>query len=195
VFATALDSLKYGFVTSLNRPLGNMTGISLVGSELVGKRLNLLLEVAPQAKKFAYLSGPAAAPIFEDLRTRTVAAGQALGREIVVLEIRSDLDLEPAFATLVEQGAGAVIVGDFTNLASVSDRIIALAARHKVPTMYPSRFYSAAGGLMSYSVHLVDAFRQLGAQFVGRILKGAKPSDLPVQQPTKFELVLNLKTA
>jgi putative ABC transport system substrate-binding protein len=195
VFATNLDPLKYGFVTSLSRPGGNMTGISLLSSELVGKRLNLLLELAPQATKFAYLSGPAGAPIFEDLRSRTVAAGRALGREIVVLEIRRDLDLEPAFATLVEQGAGALIVGDFTSLGSVSDRIIALAARHKVPTMYPSRFYAAAGGLMSYSADLVDINRQLGAQYVGRILKGAKPSDLPVQQPTKFKLVINLNTA
>jgi putative tryptophan/tyrosine transport system substrate-binding protein len=195
VFATTLDPLKYGFVTSLNRPLGNMTGISLLSSELVGKRLNLLLELAPQAKKFAYLSGPAASPVFEDLRSRTVAAGQALGREIVVLEIRSDLDLEPAFATLVEQGADAVMVGDFAALDSVRDHIIALAARDKVPTMYPDRFYSTAGGLMSYSADLADAFRQLGAHYVGRILKGAKPSDLPVQQPTKFELVINLKTA
>jgi len=195
VFATSLDPLKYGFVTSLNRPLGNMTGISFLSSELVGKRLNLLLELAPQAKKFAYLSATAAAPIFEDLRSRTVAAGQALGREIVVLEIQSDLDLEPAFATLVEQGAGAVMVGDFAILAGVSDHIIALAARHNVPTIYPARFYSAAGGLISYSADLADAHRQLGAQYVGRILKGAKPSDLPVQQPTKFELVINLKTA
>ena len=195
VFATSLDPLKYGFVTSLNRPLGNMTGISFLSSELVGKRLNLLLELAPQAKKFAYLSATAAAPIFEDLRSRTVAAGQALGREIVVLEIQSDLDLEPAFATLVEQGAGAVMVGDFAILAGVSDHIIALAARHNVPTIYPARFYSAAGGLISYSADLADAHRQLGAQYVGRILKGAKPADLPVQQPTKFELVINLKTA
>ncbi len=87
------------------------------------------------------------------------------------------------------------MVGDFNILSSVSGRIIALAARHKVPTMYPARFYCAAGGLMSYSVDFVDAIRQLGAQFVGRILKGAKPTDLPVQQPTKFELVVNLKTA
>jgi len=195
VFATALDPLKYGLVTSFNRPLGNVTGISLLGSELVGKRLELLLEVAPQAKKVAYLSGPAVAPIFEDLRSKTVAAGQALGCEIVVLEIRSGLDLEPAFATLVEQEAGAVTVGYFTTLANVSDHIIGLAARHKVPTIYPARFYSAAGGLMSYSVDFVDAIRQLGTQFVGRILKGAKPTDLPVQQPTKFELVVNLKTA
>src|SRR5262249_37061756 len=156
VFATPLDPLRYSFVTSLNRPSGNMTGISLLGSELVGKRLNLLLELAPQAKKLAYLSGPAAAPIFEDLRSQTVAAGQSLGREIVVLQIRSNLDLEPAFATLVEQGAGAALVGDFTSLASLRDRIIALAAHHKVPTMYPYGFYSAAGGLMSYSTDLAD---------------------------------------
>jgi putative ABC transport system substrate-binding protein len=195
VFMTTLNPLKYAFVTSLSRPAGNMTGISLLSSELVGKRVNLLLELAPQATKLAYLSGPADSPIFEDLRIRTVAAGKALGREIVVLEIRRDLDLEPAFATLVEQGAGAVIVGDFTNLLSLRDRIIALAARHKVPTSYPRRYYAAAGGLMSYSADFEDANRQLGAQYVGRILKGAKPSDLPVQQPTKFELVINLKTA
>jgi putative tryptophan/tyrosine transport system substrate-binding protein len=195
VFATNLDPLKYGFVTSLNRPRGNMTGISLLSSELVGKRLSLLLELVPQAKKFAYLSGPAASPIFEDLRSRTVAAGRALGREIVVLEIRRDLDLEPAFETLVEQGAGAAMVGDFTSLARVRDRSIALAARHKVPTMYPARFYSLAGGLISYSADFVDANRQLGAQYVGRILKGANPADLPVMQPTKFQLVINLKTA
>jgi len=190
-----MDPLKYGFVTSLSRPNGNVTGIDLLTSELVGKRLNLLLELAPQAKKVAYLSGPGGAPTFEDLRSQTIAAGQALGREIVVLEIQSDLDLEPAFATLVEQGAGAVMVGDFAILAGVSDHIIALAARHNVPTIYPARFYSAAGGLISYSADLADAHRQLGAQYVGRILKGAKPSDLPVQQPTKFELVINLKTA
>jgi putative tryptophan/tyrosine transport system substrate-binding protein len=120
VFATTLDPLKYGFVTSLNRPLANMTGISTLSSELVGKRLSLLLELAPQAKKFAYLSATAASPIFEDLRSRTVAAGQALGREIVVLEIRSNLDLESAFATLVEQGAGAVMVGDFKSFPALA---------------------------------------------------------------------------
>jgi putative tryptophan/tyrosine transport system substrate-binding protein len=195
VFATTLDPQKYGFVTSLNRPDNNMTGISLLGAELVGKRLELLLEVTPQATKLAYLSGPSDSPIFEDLRSRTVAAGKTLGREILVLEIRRNFDLEPAFTTLVDEGVGAVIVGEFTNLASVHDRIIALAARHKVPTMYPSRLYSAAGGLMSYNTDAADADRQLGAQYVGRILKGAKPSDLPVQQPTKFEFVINLKTA
>jgi putative ABC transport system substrate-binding protein len=195
VFATTLDPLKYGFVTSLNRPLGNMTGISLLGSELVGKRLELLVELAPQAKKVAYLSGPPTSAIFGDLRSRTVAAGQTLGREILVLEIRNKLDLEPAFATLVEQGAEAISVGTFTVLANISDQIIGLAASHRIPTIYPARFYAVAGGLISYSVDFEDAIRQLGAQFVGRILKGAKPSDLPVQQPTKFELVINLKTA
>jgi putative ABC transport system substrate-binding protein len=116
VFDSGLDPVKYGFVTSLNRPGGNVTGISRLSTELVGKRLSLLLELAPQATKVAYLSAGADAPIFEDLRSRTVAAGQALGREIVVLEIRSNVDLEPAFATLVEQGAGAVIHGDFAAL-------------------------------------------------------------------------------
>jgi putative tryptophan/tyrosine transport system substrate-binding protein len=129
------------------------------------------------------------------LRSRTVAAGKALGREILVLEIRRNFDLEPAFATLVEQGAGAVMVGDFTSLSSVRDRIIALAERHKVPTMYPNRTYSTAGGLLSYSADFAAADRQLGSQYVGRILRGASPADLPVMQPTKFELVINLKTA
>jgi putative tryptophan/tyrosine transport system substrate-binding protein len=197
VFAMDVDPVKYGLVASLNRPDGTMTGISFLTSQLAGKQLNLLLELIPQATTVAYLSGPSGAPIFEDLRGKMLSAAQALGRQIVVLEARGDLDLDVVFATLVERHAGALIVGTFTSFEEPSSRqkIIELAARHKVPTMYPSPIYPLAGGLMSYSADIVRVYRQLGVDYVGRILKGTKPADLPVQQPTKFELVLNLKTA
>jgi putative tryptophan/tyrosine transport system substrate-binding protein len=195
VFTTALDPLKYDFVTSLNRPVGNMTGISLLGSELVGKRLSFLRELIPQAKKLAYLSGPATSPAYGDLLSQTRVAGRALGFEIIVLEIERSLDLDSAFTTAFQQEANGATVGEFTRLAGFRDRIIALAARHKIPTMYPNRSWCAGGGLMSYGADFADANRQLGIQYVARILKGARPSDLPVQQATKFELVINLKTA
>jgi TPR repeat protein/ABC-type uncharacterized transport system substrate-binding protein len=195
VFASSVDPVAYGFVESLHRPGGNVTGISLLSDELIGKRLSLLLEMAPDARKIAYLSGGAGAPIYNDLRARTVAAGRALGREVIVLDVRNSRDLQMAFTTLVEQGAGAVIVGAFTSLLPMRDRIIALAQQYKVPTMYPGPIYTRAGGLMSYTADLSETDRLLGSQYVGRLLKGIKPSDLPVQQPTKFELVINLKTA
>jgi putative tryptophan/tyrosine transport system substrate-binding protein len=197
VFAMDVDPVKYGLVDSLNRPNGIMTGISFLTSQLAGKQLNLLLELTPQATTVAYLSGPSNAPIFQDLRSKMLSAAQALGRQIVVLESRGDLDLDVAFATLVERHAGALIVGTFTSFEEPHSRqkIIELAARHKVPTMYPSPIYPLGGGLMSYSADIVRVYRQLGVDYVGRILKGTKPADLPVQQPTKFELVLNLRTA
>jgi TPR repeat protein/ABC-type uncharacterized transport system substrate-binding protein len=195
VFASSVDPVAYGFVESLHRPGGNVTGISLLSDELIGKRLSLLLEMAPHARKVAYLSGGAGAPIYNDLRARTVAAGRALGREIIVLDVRNSRDLQMAFTTLVEQGAAAVIVGAFTSLLPMRDRIIAFAQQYKVPAMYPGPIYTRAGGLMSYTADLSETDRLLGSQYVGRLLKGIKPSDLPVQQPTKFELIINLKTA
>jgi putative ABC transport system substrate-binding protein len=136
-------------------------------------------------------------PVFEDLRDNILAAAQALGRRLVVLEVRSEIDLDAAFATLVEQHAGALVVGAFTSLEEplIRQKIIELAARHKVPTMYPSSICPHDGGLMSYSADLVRVYHQLGLDYVARILKGTKPADLPVQQPTKFELLINLKTA
>jgi putative tryptophan/tyrosine transport system substrate-binding protein len=195
VFTTNVDPVAYGFVENLNRPGGNVTGISLLSDELIGKRLSLLLEVAPDARKIAYLSWGAGSPIYNDLRARTINAGQALGREIIVLDVRNIRDLQTAFTALVEQGAGAVIVGSFSSLLPMRDRIIALAQQYKVPVMYPSVIYTRAGGLMSYTADPSEADRLLGYEYVGRLLKGMKPSDLPVQQPTKFELVLNLKAA
>jgi ABC-type uncharacterized transport system substrate-binding protein len=197
VFAMGVDPVKYGFVDSFNRPSGNVTGMNLLSSELMGKRISLLLELAPQSTTVGYLSAPAGAPIFEDLTGKMLAAAQALGREIVVLEAKRDADFTAAFATIAERQAGALLVGDFTSFADPRHvrMIVELAARHKIPTVYPSRLYASVGGLMSYSPDFIDAHRQLGFQYVGRILKGAKPADLPIQQPTKFELVINLKTA
>jgi putative tryptophan/tyrosine transport system substrate-binding protein len=197
VFAMDVDPVKYGLVSSLNRPDDTMTGISFLTSELAGKQLNLLLELIPQATTVAYLSGPADAPISKDLRSKMLSAAQALGRQIVVLESRGDLDLDVAFATLVERHAGALIVGTFRSFEEPRSRqkIVELAARHKVPAMYPSPIYPLGGGLTSYSADIPRVYRQLGVDYVGRILKGAKPADLPVQQPTKFELVINLNTA
>jgi putative tryptophan/tyrosine transport system substrate-binding protein len=186
VFATAVDPVKYGLVASLNRPNGTATGISFLTSALAGKQLDLLLEMIPQAMTVAYLSGPSTAPVFEDLRSSMLSAAQGLGRQIVVLESRRDHDLDVAFATLVERQASALIVGGFTSLAEPPSRqkIIELAAHHMIPTMYPSRVYPLGGGLMSYSADVDAAYRQLGADYVGRILKGTKPADLPVRQPT-----------
>jgi putative tryptophan/tyrosine transport system substrate-binding protein len=197
VFAMDVDPVKYGLVSSLNRPDDTMTGISFLTSELAGKQLDLLLELIPQATTVAYLSGPSDAPISKDLRSKMLSAAQALGRQIVVLEARGDLDFDAAFATLIERDAGALIVGTFTSFEEPRSRqkIVQLAARHKVPAMYPSPIYPLGGGLMSYSADIVRVYRQLGVDYVGRILKGAKPADLAVQQPIKFELVINLNTA
>src|SRR5262245_47486193 len=197
IVTMGVDPVKYGFVDSFNRPSGNVTGINLLSSELMGKRLSLLLELAPQSTTVGYLSGPAGAPVFEDLTGKVLAAAQALGREIVVLEAKRDADFTAAFGTIADRQAGALLVGNFTSFGDARHvrMIVELAARHKIPTVYPSRLYTSFGGLMSYSPDLIDVNRQLGIQYVGRILKRAKPADLPIQQPTKFELVINLKTA
>jgi putative tryptophan/tyrosine transport system substrate-binding protein len=136
--------------------------------------------------------------VYEEQRSDMLLGARALGLQLVVADIENDLDFEAAFATFVERGAAALVVGAFPLFSAVSrnrDKILQLAARHKLPAIYPSRQDAVFGGLMSYGADLVGSHRELGLQFVGRILKGAKPADLPVQQPTKFELVINLKTA
>jgi putative tryptophan/tyrosine transport system substrate-binding protein len=174
-----------------------MTGISFLTSVLAGKQLNLLLELVPQTTTVAYLSASSRAPVSKDLRDNILAAVQALGRQPIVLEAGSVIDLDAAFATLTDQHAGALVVGAFTSFEEplARQKIIELAARHKVPTIYPSPIYTLYGGLMSYSADLERVYRQLGVDYVARVLKGTKPADLPVQQPTKFKLVINLKTA
>jgi putative ABC transport system substrate-binding protein len=197
VFAVTEDPVKLGLVASLARPGGNVTGMTSLATELVGKRLELLLELVPQVTKVGFLSGPSGSPVFEDLRSDILAAGRALGREIIVLEVRR-LDFEAAFATAVEQRAGALMVGTYTLFAGDQrnrNKILELTAHHKMPAMYPGRNYADNGGLMSYGTDDRAWLHQLGAHYVGGILNGAKPADLPVQQPTKFDLVINLMTA
>jgi putative ABC transport system substrate-binding protein len=188
------DPVRHGLVASINRPGGNVTGMNVLTGELGGKRLNLLLEAVPQATMVAYLSGPSGAPVFESWTSHMRAAARALAREIIVAEVRGPSDFEAAFATLVERRADALVVGDYTTFYEPNnrDQILALVARHRIPAIYGSRQYTVRGGLMSYS-GAAGAYEQVGAYYVGRILKGAKPADLPVQQPTKFLFAINLK--
>jgi putative tryptophan/tyrosine transport system substrate-binding protein len=190
----AFDPIKQGLVASLNRPGGNVTGLTVLGTELLGKRLELLSQMVPQATRVAFLAGPSRSRMFEEQTSEIREAAQALGREIIVLEGRSDFEFETAFETLVQRGAGALLVGVFPWLHEGRRKILTLAAYHKIPAMYPFSVYTFDGGLMSYGVGR-GTFRQVGFHYVGQILKGAKPNDLPVQQPNKFEFVINLKTA
>jgi len=196
VFMLDEDPLEYGLVASFNRPGGNVTGVTFLTAELAGKRLNLLLELIPQATTVGYLYPAPGTPIVQARISDMLAAGRALGREIIVLGVR-ELDFEAAFASLVEQGLGALIVGNYTLFGATPsnrNKILELAARHKVPAIYTDRRYSGNGGLMSYGASITEQARNAGL-YTGRILEGEKPADLPVIQPTKFELVVNLKTA
>jgi putative ABC transport system substrate-binding protein len=193
VIATGSDPVKYGLVASLARPGGNITGVTYLANELEGKRLDLLRELVPSAKFFAYLVGNQQSKTSQEQTSELLAAAGALGRQVIVLECRSDRDFEVAFATLVERHAEALIVGLFPLAFNNRDKIVALAARHKIPAVYPFAAFAYDGGLVSYSAGGVA--RQVAFDYVGRILKGAKPADLPVQRPTKFELIINLKTA
>jgi putative ABC transport system substrate-binding protein len=192
VFAYAGDPVEQGLVTSLNRPGGNVTGMTTIGGELDGKRLDLLLRVVPQTRKVGFLLGTKYDITYEQQKTSMLAAGRAHGVEIMIVE-REDRDLQAAFAKMVEGGADAMILSTFPfgNL----DKIVSLAAFHKLPAIYPNRGLTRAGGLMSYDTDNIALMRRLGSGYVARILKGLRPSDLPVEQPTKFELVINLKTA
>src|SRR6266511_2677133 len=193
VFASGGDPVKLGLVASLNRPGGNVTGVSFVSLELGTKHLGLLRELRPGAARIAVLvdpKSPTTEPFVSDLQ----AAASVIGQQIEVLYVSSDRELETALTTLVQPGAGALLVGGGGLMYSRRERIVALAARHRIPAMYILRDYVAAGGLMSYGTSTTDAYRQAGI-YAGRILKGEKPGDLPVVLPTKFELVVNVKTA
>ena len=179
-----------GFVDSLNRPGGNVTGVTFLANELEAKQLELLSELVPRADAIAYLVNPSN----PNTATAVRAAGQVLGRRIHVFNASTERDLDIAFAGLGQQRAGALLISPDPLFTSRREQIVSLALRHAMPTMYQHREYIAAGGLISYGVDLKDTYRQHGI-YVGRILKGASPADLPVMQPTKFELVINLKTA
>jgi putative tryptophan/tyrosine transport system substrate-binding protein len=188
------DPIKLGLVASLNRPGGNVTGLTLVDTGIQGKRLDLVGQMVSQAMRIAYLAGPSNSLMFEEQTSEIRQAAQALGREIIVVEGRSDFDFEIAFDTLVQRGAGALVVGNTPWAVERHHTILTLAARHKLPAMYPFSTFVFEGGLMSYGVGR-GVFRQVASHYVGKILKGAKPNDLPIQQPAKVELVINLKTA
>jgi ABC-type uncharacterized transport system substrate-binding protein len=181
VFMLDEDPIEFGLVASFNRPGGNVTGVTFLTAELAAKRLNLLLEF-PQVTAVGYLCPPSGAPIVQARISEILAAGRAMGREIIVLEVRR-LDFEAAFTTLVERRAGALIVGNYLLFAAVPSnhyKTLELAARYKVPTIYTDRGFSANGGLMSYGSDRRDIQRQAGLH-VGRILKGERPADLRVR--------------
>jgi putative tryptophan/tyrosine transport system substrate-binding protein len=193
VFGLSTDPIKFGLVASLSRPGGNMT-LSSLSSELTGKRLDLLRELTPLGTTVAYITDPGARGSEEPARDM-LAAARALGRQAIILEARDELDIDAAFATLVERGASALIVAPHILFERNDEKIVELAARHRIPAIYPRPGFVVAGGLMSYDADPVAAMRQIGSFYVAKLLKGAKPADLPIQQPTKFELVINLKTA
>jgi putative ABC transport system substrate-binding protein len=193
VFSAVNDPVQLGLVASLNRPGGNITGMSLFASELWEKVFELLKELVPAATVIAYLVNPSN-PSAEVYSKAGVAAARALGIQVHVLNASTEHDLEESFASLAKLGAGGLVVPNEPFFDSQRDRIVALSARYGVAAVYSIREYVVAGGLMSYGTSLTDSYRRAGI-YTGRILKGEKPADLPVMQPTKFELVLNLKTA
>jgi putative tryptophan/tyrosine transport system substrate-binding protein len=193
VFLTGGDPVRDGLVASLNRPGGNATGISFVSAEVGAKQLGLLRELQPGLARIAVVVDPKW-PITEPFVSQVRAAASAMGQQIDILYVSSGREIETAFITLVQRGAGALHVGIGGFMVSQRERIVALAARHRIPAIYPWREAVADGGLMSYGTSVNDAYRQAGI-YAGRILKGEKPGDLPVMLPTKFELVINVKTA
>jgi putative ABC transport system substrate-binding protein len=193
VFVTGGDPIQTGLVASLNRPGGNLTGASFFTVALTTKRFELLLELVPKPAIVGMLVNPATSNAELDSKDVLAAAG-ALGQKLHVLNASTASEIDAAFATLVQEGAGALLLGNDSFFNIRRDQIALLAARHAIPAIYPLRAYAAAGGLMSYGTDTADSARQQGV-YVGRILKGEKPGDLPVVQPTRFELVINLKAA
>jgi putative ABC transport system substrate-binding protein len=193
VFSMASDPVKLGLVASLNRPGGNLTGVSNLNVELGPKRLELLHELVPRANIIALLVNPTN-PNAERVLADAQAAGRSLGLQLHVLHARNERDLDTAFATLLQLRAGALVISPDPLFNTRMEQLAALALRHAVPATYMYREFSAAGGLMSYGGSFTEPYRLVGV-YTGRILKGAKPADLPVQQATKVELIINLKTA
>jgi len=193
VFASGSDPVRDGLVASLNRPGGNVTGLVYFSAVLGAKRLELLRQLVPGATTIAVLVNPNT-PLTEAERKDVQTAAQAIGQQLIIFDISSDRDIETAFAAFVQRGAGALLVGTGGFLNSNRERIAAVANRHALPASYSQREGVVAGGLMSYGPSISDAYRQAGI-YSGRILNGEKPADLPVIRSTKFELVLNLKTA
>ena len=193
VFNTGGDPVKFGLVASLNRPGANVTGVASLGKVLVAKQFELLHELVPKAHTFAFLVNPNNA--VADLDTSDAqAAASALGQKLLIVKAGSESDIDRAITAVGDQGGSALLMQVDPFLQTRRDQIVALTARHGIPAVYYYRDFAAAGGLMSYGTSLSDALRLVGT-YTGRILKGEKPADLPVQQSVKVELVINLKTA
>jgi putative ABC transport system substrate-binding protein len=193
VFLSAGDPVERGLVASFSRPGGNLTGVAIMTSELTSKRLELLSELVPEVKVIAVLvnpNNPNTEPMIRDL----LEAARTKGVQLPILKAATEGEIDAAFASLVQVQAGALVIGGDPFFNGRREQLVALAARHGVPAIYELRFFVVAGGLISYGPSLLAQYRQVGV-YAGRILKGENPADLPVQQPTTFELVINLRTA
>jgi putative tryptophan/tyrosine transport system substrate-binding protein len=193
VMAGGADPVKNDLVPSLSRPGGNITGVTFTINGLAGKRLDLLLKMAPEATKVGYLVGNQTNQYEQEETSELLRAAQTLGRQIIVLKCRDVSDFEKAFETLIERQAGAVVVSAYPLFFNNRGKIVALAAQHKMPAIYPQASYVIEGGLMSYAT--AEIYRQVAIRYVARILKGARPADLPIQRSTNFSLAINLTTA
>jgi putative ABC transport system substrate-binding protein len=193
VFSIGADPVRLSLVASLNRPGGNITGVYLLNSAVMGKRLELLRESVPAARVIGYLANPKSA-VTEPETKELHEAARALGVELRVLNAANESEIDAAFATLAKERSVPLLVSTDNLFTDRPVRLVMLAARHAIPAIYPYRWFAAAGGLMSYGADLADAYRLVGG-YAGRILKGAKPTDLPVHQLVKVELVINLNTA
>jgi putative ABC transport system substrate-binding protein len=193
VFLTGADPIKLGFVASFNRPGGNLTGVSFLVNALVAKQFEVLHETVPKTALIGYLVNPTYANVEADTRN-ALAAAELVGQKLLVVQAHTDSELEAAFVTLIQQRVGALVVGADPFFTNRRDKLVELATRQKLPAIYPLSEFVVAGGLMSYGTSITDALRLVGL-YAGRILRGEKPADLPVQQSTKVELIVNLKTA
>ena len=195
VFMVGSDPVELGLVASLNRPGGNLTGVAYLNAEVAPKRLELLYQFVPAAKSIALLVNPANPVVAAEAQAKELeAAVRTLGLQLPLVKASNAIEIEEAFSAIVRDRVDALQIGVDPLFGDHVDQLVALATRHKVPTIYPWREFTAAGGLMNYGASIPDAFRQVGV-YTGQILKGAKPGDLPVQQPTKLQFVLNLKAA
>jgi ABC-type uncharacterized transport system substrate-binding protein len=194
IFEMASDPVRLGLVASLNRPGGNITGVTNANVGIAPKRLQLLHELVPTASAMALLVNPAHPTLAETNTKELQAAARALGLELHVLNASTERDFDEVFTKLIQLRAGGLVIGPDTFFTSRREQLASLTVRHAVPTIYQNREFAAAGGLLSYGADTADAYRLTG-KYVGRVLKGEKPADLPVQQATKIELYINLKTA
>jgi ABC-type uncharacterized transport system substrate-binding protein len=194
VFMVGSDPVELGLVTSLNRPSGNLTGVAYLNAEVAPKRLELLHQFVPEAKSIALLVNPADPLIAEAQAKELETAVRKLGLHLPLVKASNAIEIEGALSDLVRDRVEALQIGVDPLFGNHIDQLVALATRHKVPTIYPWREFTAAGGLMNYGASIPDAFHQVGV-YAGQILKGAKPGDLPIQRPTKLRFVVNLKAA